>query len=548
MNLGGRYSQGERRWVNVFALLVMLLTSLPYVLGYAVQGDDYRFTGFVFGVEDGNSYIAKMLSGAAGAWLFRSPYTTAPQAGVLMFPPYILLGKLAAGPGMHEQLVALFQLFRLLSAYLLIRACYDFMAFFLADVRLRRWGLALATLGGGLGWLLVLLGGGQNGLESLPLEFYSPETFGFLALFGLPHVALARALMLWVLLRYLRLVQGTEEPANLARSALGSGFLWLLAGLLQPLAALVTGFVLALHLGGMGLWSMWRSRRGAPFTGRRWWRLAGWVIMAGILPGLFVLYQVVRMWSDPFLQQWTAQNRLASPGIGYYLLAYGLLLPLAWFGGRRLLRRDAWTGWLPVGWLLALPLLAYFPVRGQRRLPDGIWGARAARALAVLDQVGGNRGKQRVLWLLYLAFPATLLLWLGGLSSTARPGLPLFRPADEVRAFEWLADNAEPGAVTLAAYPTGNALPAWAPLRVAAGLGPESVGLVDLLPQVSAFYSLGAEPAWRRERLREWGVQYVFWGPAERALGGWNPAQAAELEPVYRQGETTIFAVRNPLP
>ena len=178
----------------------------------------------------------------------------------------------------------------------------------------------------------MLLGGGQNGLESLPLEFYSPETFGFLALFGLPHVALARALMLWVLLRYLRLVQGTEEPANLARSALGSGFLWLLAGLLQPLAALVTGFVLALHLGGMGLWSMWRSRRGAPFTGRRWWRLAGWVIMAGILPGLFVLYQVVRMWSDPFLQQWTAQNRLASPGIGYYLLAYGLLLPLACLG------------------------------------------------------------------------------------------------------------------------------------------------------------------------------------------------------------------------
>jgi uncharacterized membrane protein len=117
-----------------------------------------------------------------------------------------------------------------------------------------------------------------------------------------------------------------------------------------------------------------------------------------------------------------------------------------------------------------------------------------------------------------------------------------------VRAFEWLADNAEPGAVALAAYPTGNALPAWAPLRVAAGLGPESVGLADLLPQVSAFYSLGTEPAWRRERLREWGVQYVFWGPAERALGGWNPAQAAELEPVYMQGETTIFAVRNPLP
>ena len=68
---------------------------------------------------------------------------------------------------------------------------YDLIALFVQDVSLRKMGTAVAVLGGGLGWLSLL---GMR--ESLPLEFYSPESFGFLALFGLPHLALGRGLML----------------------------------------------------------------------------------------------------------------------------------------------------------------------------------------------------------------------------------------------------------------------------------------------------------------------------------------------------------------
>jgi hypothetical protein len=53
----------ERRWVLGFAVVVLLITTLPYLLGFWLQGKEWVFTGFVFGVEDGNSYIAKMLSG-----------------------------------------------------------------------------------------------------------------------------------------------------------------------------------------------------------------------------------------------------------------------------------------------------------------------------------------------------------------------------------------------------------------------------------------------------------------------------------------------------
>src|SRR3990172_3657836 len=103
-------SREERRWCLALGLVLGLATTLPYVWAFLREGAAWRFSGFVFGVEDGNSYLAKMLEGAYGGWLFRTPYTTAAQTGILAFFPYLLLGKLASGVALHEQLIALFHL------------------------------------------------------------------------------------------------------------------------------------------------------------------------------------------------------------------------------------------------------------------------------------------------------------------------------------------------------------------------------------------------------------------------------------------------------
>ena len=95
----------KRRGIIVFAVAVMAITMIPYLVGYAQQGEEWRYTGFVIGVEDGNSYIAKMLSGASGNWLFRSPHSAAEQQGVIAYLPYLILGKLASGPAQHDQMV-----------------------------------------------------------------------------------------------------------------------------------------------------------------------------------------------------------------------------------------------------------------------------------------------------------------------------------------------------------------------------------------------------------------------------------------------------------
>ncbi|MCK4975899.1 MAG: hypothetical protein KAS36_03105, partial [Anaerolineales bacterium] len=243
MNTASFFSP-ERRWVLIFAFLVMVLTSVPYIMGYVMQGEEWRFTGFVFGVEDGNSYIANMLSGAYGTWLFRTPYTGFPQRGVVAFLPYILLGKLASPHNLHEQLVVLYHLYRLIAGVLAIFTMYGFIDNFLTDVRLSRLGLILVTLGGGLGWVQLFLGI-DKWLGSLPLDFYSPEAFGFLSLYGIPHLALARAALFWGLLVYLQAYDNNYKTPYI--DAVKIGLLWLIMAFAQPLTAIVFGTVLGLH-------------------------------------------------------------------------------------------------------------------------------------------------------------------------------------------------------------------------------------------------------------------------------------------------------------
>jgi len=549
-------SRGERRWVLAFATLVMLVITLPYLLGYFAEGQAYRFTGFVFGVEDGNSYIAKMLNGSTGDWLFRTPYTAYPQAGLFMYIPYLLLGKLAAPPGLHEQLVSLYHLFRFFAGMLAILASYDFLAYFIREIRLRRFGVVLACLGGGLGWLLVLLGR-QIWLESLPLDFYSPEAFGFLGLYGLPHIALARALLLWALLVYLRLVEsGFDQPSELPgkrngllRHAGQLCLLWLLAGLFQPLTLVLIGVIIAWHQLGLLVWQLISQQRGQAVDRGFWRRLLGWLLAAAILPALFTAYYLGVSFFDPFARLWTAQNVIRSPNILHYLLAYGLLVPFAWLGGRRLLRIDFRTGWLPVGWVLIFPLLAYAPLDLQRRLTEGVWLAWCVLALAALEQPVGkpagvaHRSLDIRLTPLWLAFPSTLFLLLGGLLAVWYPAQPVFRATAQVQVFDYLERNAASGTAVLGAFDTSNALPAWAPVRVLVGHGPESIHKSELEPQIAAFYQSQASDDQRRAFIDRFAIAYILWGPAERALGDWLPSSASYLTLVQEQGDYALYKV-----
>lgn len=520
----------DRFWCWGYSGLLILLTSIPYLMGFASQGASWHFTGFVFGVEDGNSYIAKMMLGVRGDWLFRTPYTSLPQNGVVAYLPHIILGKLAAGPALHVQLVALYHLFRVITIPAVVFSVYAFASMFLERRVWRRWVALLATLGGGLGWLLILLVRVTK-MGGLPLGFYSPETFGFLSIYGLPHLTAARALLLLALTLY---TTSLEHPE---RAWWAGGALAALT-MFQPISLVVAYAVFAVHLAAVGIRALWE--RSAAIW-RRWFNAA---FRTGIVAAPLALYYVISFRMDPFLRTWTEQNRILSPEPLHYVLAYGLFVLPAVIGLFMAIRTGRDRELLPAAWVLAFPVLAYAPHTLQRRLPEGVWVA-----LLVLAALGIERGlrvsqrwKRALMFLgAALSLPTSLLLIWGGLNVVRNPSLPAFRPSGEVDAFRWLRENAVPGEVVLSSFDTGNALPAWAPLYVVIGHGPESADLPYFQQQVRAVYQGTPMEADERAFLMEAGVDWVWWGPEERELGSWEPRDESMLRLAYDKHPYQIF-------
>jgi hypothetical protein len=521
----GKVTRAEWRWAAIFAGIVMALLTLPYLIAYSSQGRGSRFSGFLFGVEDGNSYIADMRQGADGAWLFRDPYTSEAQSGTPIYLPYLLLGKLAGGAGMHDQLTVLFHLAQIAAGIAMLLAVYRFLACFLESVPLRRWGMAAVGFGGGFGWLLALRG-------TYPLEFTSPEAFGFLSLFGIPHLAAARALLMLALAWFLSpLPDGGAKRQGVKIGAALVG-VWLF----QPLTVLVGWAVMGAYLALVFL----RNRLGravAPGSLRE--PLTRALIAAGVsLPP--VAFTALSFAIDPVLRQWGAQNILPASPLGEYLLSYSVLLLPALAGAYLALRADdRWM--LPIGWALIFPVMIYLPISPQRRLAEGFWIVPVVLALYFVEKKLAGQARRAALALaMALMLPAAVIFvsWAGSNSRT--PAAPAFLPVEEVRAFEWIDANARPGAIVLAGYNAGNALPAYADVISFIGHGPETLNSAQKMILVQTVFDDTRPDAERLAALRQTGARFALVGPEERArMGSGIPGCRA----VYRDGGWEVWEI-----
>jgi hypothetical protein len=218
------------------------------------------------------------------------------------------------------------------------------------------------------------------------------------------------------------------------------------------------------------------------------------------------------------------------------------MIPFLIFGLKRLIKDRPVIVYLLIGWLIIFPLLAYLPYNLQRRLPEGIWVAITIMAVACFT-VEGKPWSKRLPLVFSLSFLSTLILLSGGSLVTLKPAVPIFRPADEIKAFGALSYKVTPGQVVLAAYDTSNALPAWVPVRTLIGHGPESIQLAQIRPEVERFYQSSTSDEERIKLIQQFHIDYVFDGPTEQALGDWKPESFSPLSLIYQQGAWKIYQV-----
>lgn len=540
-----------REWVITvgMALAVLLVTSVPYLVGWAASTPEHVFTGFVVDVEDVYSHLAKMQLGYRGEWQYRILFTSEPHPSAYLNTFYIALGHLARL--MRADLVLIYHAARLVSGLIFLLTVYIFTALFLTRTSERLLAFILISWSSGLGWLALLLTGSYKVGGITPVDFWLIEMYSYFTVMLFPHICVALTCLLLIFAFSLRFAEEARWPYLLGAA--------LATGILSSIHAFMV-LVVALTL--IGYWA-YQFVRGKV----SWSQLPGlcaiWLVA---LP--LVVYQYLVIVRNPVFAGWQTQNLTLSPSPWHYALGYGLVLGLALPGGWWALRQPRRWPLLVIWPLMVAPLLyapSVFSI--QRRFIEGsgvalcllavpgltryvlLWIERVwqrVRELIGYHAIAQMAHSSPVPWsralLIALTLPSTLLVIISASLAAAagRPDMVVSRA--ELAAVEWLIEHSQPEDTILASYELSGFIAARSGRRVFMGHWAETVNLQQKRAAAVRFYS-SAEDTERKGLLRDYGIQYVVYGPRERAMGHFDPSRVSYLRPVFRSRDVAIYQV-----
>ncbi|MFO7679066.1 MAG: hypothetical protein R6X34_03365 [Chloroflexota bacterium] len=542
-----RISRSEWLLVLGVTLIMLALTAVPYLLAYTTAQPGLVFMDTLMNPEDSQTYFAKMLQGYDGRWLYTIPFSPEPHDAAFVGVFYVWLGQLARA--LEVSVTAVWHGSRVVAQVILCFVTFWFVAQFSRSQNHRWTAYLLALSGSGLGWLLFLLGQ-PYWLDAFPVDFKQPGSHLFFTLLTYPHIILATSLILLSVAFLARLAERPSWPL-----AVLTGFIHLALGIAYPFLLYLTALIAGLHY----LALLWRERRIL-------WLLGWQYAVAFLIPLPLYLYFAYTLRQNEIFRAWDVQAITPSAPWPHYLAAYA---PFLLFGGlyawkRRQERPSTLILWL---WVLAAGLLLYAPLNPQRRFVQGVHVplsilAAGGLVLVVLPWLMGTRpfrallsherysvtGLSRFIIVLFLLMMGLSNLYLFTSVTTSaviqQPDL-LFRPEDELEAVAWLrAENdrtAPETAVVLGEYQTGNLVAARAGNQVLVGHWAETIDYDNKLAEAAQFYDEQTGDAWRQALLKKYGIQYVWHGPREQALGTFQPETAVYLRPVYQNETITIY-------
>jgi hypothetical protein len=507
-------SSAERRWLVIASIVVLMIASLPYVIGAlsSTLRADWIFSGLMVNPLDGVSYLAKLRIGFNGDWLFHLPFSIEQGSGAYLFTFFIALGHLARI--FNLPLIAVFHYVRIIGGFALLWLIYELIARFIKPVDQRRRMWWLAALSSGLGWLAALFGHSQSS------DLLIPESNTFYSLMANMHFALAVAIMIAIFIAIL-----DAQKFSIAR-AIGLSLLSLSLAVIQPFAP----FAVYLVLGATLLLIWWRDR----IFPRVKFSLA---FTAGLITAPLLLYMYLATQADPTLQQWSIQNQTPSPPLIDYAIGYGLLwlfaipaIRLAWK------RRSDWDILLIVWIVVTIPML-YAPIPLQRRLSLGLHIPIALLAAYGLEQMIRSKLSQRVIMAATCLTSAFLIF--GFIGNTVKHDPRLYLSANEAAALNWLQTNARSNDIVLASPELSAFIPAFTDQRVVYGHPYETINADQRRQQVAAFYSDRLDSLFL---LSVDSVAYVLLGPRERAFGSIDVSQLP-VKLMFNSGDVSVYQV-----
>ncbi len=540
----GKISRSEYRFVFLMAIAMLVVTSIPYVYGYASTPQGKTFMGLMQNVSDHGQYLSWWRSFQSNL-LINNKLTPEPNQPLFFNLLWWLLAQFSRLTGTGYPLA--YQILRVAAGFSLFWAVYRFIALFFADVARRRAAFLMVALTSGFGWLLIVakytIAGGET---PFPLLIFTAEPNYFLCLLGFPHFALAAAFICLVLEFIFRGWKENSLKHMTMAGAIGFVMGWMHA------------YDLLIIYGVTGVFFLAQWARGRKFPTRFFW---GATIMAvlSVAPAVysFLLTSLDPLWEEVLAQFANAGVYTPMPPLLFFL--FGVPLFLAVWALVRWVREKRWTDervfvvtWFVVGFfLLYIPTDFQIHMLNSWQIPTAILASavlydRAIPALARrLPAWSAARAERLALALLVaVLIPTNLYLFAWRFIELRRATYPYYVETGYIEAMNWLRAHTQPEDVVLSSLEVGQYVPAFSGNQVFLGHWANTIRFFDKTQRVKDFFNAGAPESQRAETVQLFGVDYVLYGPAESALGSYPLARSPWLKPVFEAPQVTLYQVQ----
>lgn len=544
------YTLSEWRFVTATIILVLVLTSLPYLYAYLSAPSGKQFMGIMLDVPDHGQYFSWMRE-LTNAHLAANKLTPEPNRPVFFNLLWWGMGRLGSFLGLGY--AGMFQVLRVVAGTLFLLVSYRLCSRFLQDRLTRRIAFLTIAFTSGFGWVLVLMKYTvTDGILPFPLLVYIAEGNTFLGILGYPHFIAAA---LYILVFDLILQGQTKKQLKYAVAA----------GLFALFLGWQHAYDLLLVYGILGSYILLMAVRDKRFP--------VFLIKSGIIVGIIswwpALYSVMLTSLDPLWKEVLAQfanagvytpNLLQLP----VLLGPAFLLALYTTARNNPLRLNRFNNYdlFLQAWFWANFLLIYVPTDYQIHMLNG-WQVPIAIlatqglfhyivpfARRFISQQRWRWSKEKISHGLAVAFivlilPTNIYLLLWRFIDLARHDYPYYLHRDEVTAMAWLESNAQPEDITLSSLTIGQYIPALTGTHAFLAHWAQTVDYYGKEDMVNKFFSQTSPDAYRRQIVDDFQVDYIFYGPAEQQLGSYRLDASPLLEQVYTSPKVKIYRVRN---
>ncbi len=544
-----RISRQEWRFVALITLGILLLTALPYVYAALSVPPEKHFMGFILNTSDHAQY-SWWYRGFQDALLIPNRQTPEPNPPVFFNLLWFVLARFGKFTGLDYRWV--YQIFRFAAGAMLMPIVYWWCAQAFERITRRKTAFLVLALGAGLGWVQIVLKYTlRRGELRYPLGVYLAEGNFFLNLMAYPHFAEAAAFILLTL----GLLWKGEETENLR-------YAWAAA-----LSAFLLGwqhtYDLILVWGIPGLYALarWAQTRRFPW----YWFKA--LLIVGLISFPPALYSVLLTTLNPIWKEVLAQFDNAgvfTPNPLRMFIPMGIPLFLGLAGALTTLRaaarpqkaaaphksrlRTFLLAWFFGGWALT-----YVPTDFQIHMINSwqvpvvllgveFWFEKVHPRLAQRWQALASPALAAAV-LLAAVVPTNGYIFLWRFLDLHRYNYPYFLHQAEYDAMQWLDENAPSDAIVLSSYEPGRYIPAISGRTAFLSHWAQTVDFYTKRDFVAAFFQADTPDAQRRQVITQFGVDYVLYGPAERALGTYDPAQSPWLHMAFEEDGVRVYAV-----